>query len=432
MTERGAFWLAGLLLAAVLCFYVLARRPEIAPIEPPGASSFAPDRVARGEVLATAGNCASCHTVKGGERFAGGLGLATPFGTIYSSNITPDPASGIGRWSEAAFARAMHEGVARDGSHLFPVFPFDHFTLVNDDDVAAIYAYLMTRTPVQKVSPANTLPFPLNVRALQYGWKLLFFRAGAYRPDAIKGEAWNRGAYLAEGLAHCGACHTPRNALGASKSGSAAYAGGIIEGWVALALNAANPAPLPWDEDELYGYLRSGGTALHGVTAGPMSEVVHVGLAPLPDADLRAIARYFADLNGSAGRMRGRAEVLAKALSRSGLGTEQTSDPGVSLFLAACVSCHYNSGSTPLAARPELALNSALTAAEPTNLVKVILHGIALKEGIPGLVMPAFADLSDADIAQLSAYLRRTRTDQRSWTDLEAKVAAIRRQGAGS
>jgi len=201
---------------------------------------------------------------------------------------------------------------------------------------------------------------------------------------------------------------------------------------VAPPLSAANPAPLPWNEDELYGYLRDGGTKLHGVTAGLMSEVVHVGLAPLPDADVRAIATYFADLNGSASRMTGTAEVLAKAVSRSGLGTEQTGDPGASLFLGACVACHYNTGSAPVAARPELGLNSALTGAEPNNLVQVILHGIAVKEGIPGLVMPAFAGLSDADIAQLSAYLRRTRTDRPPWTDLEAKVAAIRRQGAGS
>jgi len=432
MKKRGALWLIGLLLVAVLFFYVLARRPAIAPIEPPAASSFTPDQIARGEVLATAGNCASCHTVKGGERFAGGLGLATPFGTVYSSNITPDPVSGIGRWSEAAFARAMHAGVAREGWHLYPVFPFDHFTRVNDDDVVAIYAFLMTRPAVRNVPPANTVPFPLNVRALQYGWKLLFFHPGVYRPDPARSEAWNRGAYLAEGLAHCGACHTPRNALGASKSGSAAYAGGTLAGWVAPPLSAANPAPLPWNEDELYGYLRDGGTKLHGVTAGLMSEVVHVGLAPLPDADVRAIATYFADLNGSASRMTGTAEVLAKAVSRSGLGTEQTGDPGASLFLGACVACHYNTGSAPLAARPELGLNSALTGAEPNNLVQVILHGIAVKEGIPGLVMPAFAGLSDADIAQLSAYLRRTRTDRPPWTDLEAKVAAIRRQGAGS
>jgi len=432
MSKRGAFWLAALLLLAVVGFLALASRPSIAPIVPPAASTFAPEQVARGKILAAAGNCASCHTAKEGEPFAGGLAVATPFGTVYSPNITPDAATGIGSWSRDAFARALHEGVARDGSHLFPVFPFDHFTRVTDEDVAALYAYLMTLPGVKKLPPANTLPFPLNVRALQYGWKLLYFQPGVYRPDPGKGESWNRGAYLAEGLAHCGACHTPRNALGAERSGSATYAGAQVGRWIAPALTAANPAPLPWTEDELYDYLRSGGTALHGATAGLMSEVVHVGLAPLPDADVRALAAYFADVNGSAAGVSSGADVVAKAMSRSGLGTEEASDPGANLFRAACASCHYNRGAAPLAARPELGLSSALAAAEPTDLVQVILHGIGLKDGVANLFMPGFADLSDADIATLCAYLRRTRTDQPAWADLEAKVIAIRKQGAGS
>jgi mono/diheme cytochrome c family protein len=430
--KSGALWLAGLVLLAVVVFLILARRPAIAPIAPPAAATFSPDQVARGKILAAAGNCASCHTVSGGEPFAGGLAIATPFGTVYSPNITPDPATGIGNWSKEAFARAMHQGVARDGSHLFPVFPFDHYTRVTDEDVAALYAYLMTLPAVKKLPPPNTLPFPLNVRVLQYGWKLLFFHPGVYRPDPAKSEAWNRGAYLAEGLAHCGGCHTPRNALGAEKGGSATYAGAQVDRWTVPALTAANPAPLPWTEDELYGYLRSGGTALHGVTAGPMSEVIHGGLAPLSDADVRAIATYFADVDGSSARAASEADVLAKAMSRSGLGTQQGSDPGANLFRAACASCHYNSGAKPLAARPELGLSSALTAAEPTDLVQVILHGIALNEGATNLAMPGFAHLSDADIATLCAYLRRTRTDQPAWADLEAKVSAIRGPGGGT
>ena len=425
-------WLGGVLLLVAAGFLALAWRPAMAPIEPPAASTFAPEQVAHGKILASAGNCASCHTVKGGEPFAGGLAIATPFGTVYSPNITPDPATGIGNWSKDAFARALHGGVARDGSQLFPVFPFDHYTRVTDEDVAALYAYLMTLPAVRKLPPANTLPFPLNVRALQYGWKLLYFHPGVYRPDPAKSESWNRGAYLAEALAHCSSCHTPRNALGAERSGSARYTGAQVDRWIAPALTAANPAPLPWTEDELYGYLRSGGTALHGVTAGSMSEVIHVGLASLPDADIRSLAAYFADMNGSGARTASGADALAKAMSRSSLGTEEPSEPGANLFRAACASCHYNSGATPLAVRPELGLSSALSAAEPTDLVQVILHGIGLKDGMANLFMPGFADLSDADIATLCAYLRRTRTDQPAWTDLEAKVTVVRRQGAGS
>ena len=432
MWKRSALWIAGLLLVAAAGFFVLARRPPIAPIEPPGASAFAPEEVARGKILASAGNCASCHTTREGKPFAGGLAIPTPFGTMYSPNITPDPATGIGTWSKEAFARALHEGVARDGSQLFPVFPFDHFTRVTDEDVAALYAYLMTRPAVSNRPPANTLPFPLNVRALQYGWKLLFFHPGVYRPDPAKSEIWNRGAYLAEALAHCSACHSPRNALGAEKTGSATYVGAQVNQWMSPALTAANPAPLPWTEEELYGFLRYGGTALHGVAAGDMSEVIHIGLAPLPDEDVRAIAAYFADLDGSGARVSSAAEVLAKEMSRSRLATQASSDPGARLYRAACASCHYNSGAVPLAARPELGLSSALSAAEPTDLVQVILHGIALNEGMSNLLMPTFSNLSDADIATLCAYLRRSLTDEPAWGALEENVTAIRKEAAGS
>jgi mono/diheme cytochrome c family protein len=430
--KRSLIWVPAVVVLGTLAFFALAHRAEILPVEPPAGATLSPELIARGEILATAGNCESCHTTEHGQHFAGGLGIGTPFGTIYTSNITPDPATGVGRWSEPAFARALHEGVARNGAHLYPAFPFDHFTRVTDEDVRALYAYLMTRPPVNFAPPENTVPFPLNIRALQWGWKLLFFHPGVYRPDPQKSDAWNRGAYLSEGLAHCGACHSPRNALGASKAGSYAYAGGMFDGWVAPALTAANTAPLPWTEADLYGFLRTGGTALHGVAAASMSEVIHLGLAKLPNADVKAIATYFADMNGAATRGDAVKEVLAKAMSVSDLDEKEQSDPGAGLYIAACASCHYNSGPIPLIARPELALNSAVTAAEPTNLVQVVLHGIGLKDGAPGLFMPPFAHLSDAEIASLSAYLRRTRTDQPAWTDLEGKVAAIRKPGSGS
>ena len=209
--------IAGLVVLGVLGFFALAWWPAIAPISPSPPGSFAPDLVAHGEALAGGGFCAVCHTAKGGQTYAGGYPMQTPFGIIYSTNITPDPETGIGTWSEAAFTRAMHEGVARDGSHLFPAFPYDHFTKLSDDDVKALYAYFMTRPPVRSPAKANTIPFPLNIRYLQAGWKLLFFRPGRYEPDAAKSAEWNRGAYLALGLSHCGACHTPRNLLGARK-----------------------------------------------------------------------------------------------------------------------------------------------------------------------------------------------------------------------
>ncbi len=189
--------------------------------------------------------------MRGRKNFAGGLPVPTPFGTVFSSNITPDPETGIGRWPEAAFRRAMRSGVDREGRHLYPTFPYDHFTNVSDDDDRALYAFLMTREPVRAPARSNQLSFPFDHRVVIAGWKLLFLRAGAYKPDTTKSAEWNRGAYLVEGLAHCGACHTPRNALGAEQT-TASFAGGDVDNWKAYAINAQSPAPVPWDADALY------------------------------------------------------------------------------------------------------------------------------------------------------------------------------------
>ncbi len=428
MLKRIAIAVVGVGAVCLLGFFALAWRPAVAPIDPPEQASFPPDLIAKGEVLVGAGFCAVCHTAPGGQPLAGGYGLQTSLGTIYSTNITPEPETGIGRWSLTAFTRAMHEGVARDGSHLFPAFPYDHFTKVSDDDVNALYAYLMTRPPVAAPARANTIPFPLNIRALQEGWKILFFRSGRYQPDTSKSAEWNRGAYLAEGLSHCGGCHTPRNLLGAEKV-SDAYAGYTIENWIAPALTDANPSPVPWSESELFSYLRSGVTALHGVSAGPMAPVVHTGLGAMSDNDIRAQALYFADIDHAAGHMARTDAAVNKALAASPQGSGQEYDPDARLYAAACGTCHFNTGPTPLAAHPELALNSALTMPEPTNFIHVVLDGIGIHEGGPGLTMPGYAAaLSDADIARLAAYLRRTRAEALTWPDMEKKIAAVRRE----
>jgi mono/diheme cytochrome c family protein len=424
--KKVLLWCVALGFLGVLGFGALAWRSAIAPITPPAQGGFAPELIAKGAALAGAGYCAECHTAKGGVMFAGGYAMQTPFGVIYSTNITPDPETGIGAWSEAAFARAMHEGVARDGSHLFPAFPYDHFTKVSGDDVGAIYAYLMTQPPVRASAPANTIPFPLNVRAFQGGWKILFFRSGRFEPVANKSAEWNRGAYLALGLSHCGACHTPRNLLGAEKPGDA-YAGAVVDNWIAPPLTAANPAPAPWTQQELLGYLRNGVSVLHGTAAGPMSPVVH-GLSALPESDVQAIANYFGDIDHAGERLASTNPAVARAISYASLGTGQDFDADARLYAVACASCHYNSGQAPLAVRPDLALNSAVNLSDPTNLIQVMLQGISASEGIPGVVMPGFARaLSDADIARIAAYLRRTRTNLPPWPDLDKKIAAIRR-----
>jgi mono/diheme cytochrome c family protein len=430
--KRIVIGVAGVAIVGLMGFSALAWRPAIAPIDPPAAASFPTELIAKGQALAGAGYCAVCHTRQGGEPFAGGYGLRTPFGTIFSTNLTPEPETGIGRWSLEAFTRAMNEGVDRNGSHLFPAFPYDHFTKVSDDDVQALYAYLMTRPPVRAPAQANTIPFPLNVRALQEGWKILFFRSGRYQPDPSQSAEWNRGAYLAEGLSHCGGCHTPRNGLGAERVKDA-YAGAVIDNWDAPALTDANPSPAPWTQSELFSYLRSGVSPLHGVSAGPMSPVVHAGLAALPDSDIRAQAIYFADIDHAAAREPVVEAAVKKALATSPLGSTQEYDPDARLYVAACIACHYNAGPIPLAARPELALNSALTLPEPSNFIHVVLNGIDVGQGGPGLVMPGYAAaLTDTDIARLAAYLRRTRTDRPPWSDVEQKVAAVRQQAAAS
>lgn len=421
--------LLGLIVVGLAGFFIYAYRPSIAPVSPPSPASFSPELIARGQSLAAGGFCATCHTRKGGAPLAGGRGMPTPFGTIYATNITPDPETGIGRWSVDAFLRAMHEGVARDGSHLFPAFPYTHFTKLSDADVRAIYAYLMTQPAVRYEPPRNGVPFPLSIRAFQAGWKLLFFRPGRFTPDATKDPVWNRGAYLSEGLSHCSACHTARNFLGAEKAHDP-YGGAPIDNWIAPALDQRNPSPVAWDGAELFAYLRAGVTPYHGVAAGPMAEVVH-GLKGLPDSDVQAISVYFAGMTNSAARQAQSAQAIRAALAAGAKDTGLHYDPTARLYIAACASCHYNgpAGINPL--RPELALNSAVSLDQPDNLIQVILHGLPTADGAPGVAMPAFNHFSDADIARLANYLRTSRTGKAEWPDLEKKVGEIRKKGLG-
>jgi mono/diheme cytochrome c family protein len=240
------------------------------PDRPPEPVGFDSATVQRGAGLAAVGDCASCHTAAFGAPYAGGVALRTPFGTIHGTNITPDPDTGIGRWSEAAFVRAMREGVDREGKQLYPAFPYDHFTHASDDDLHALYAFVMTRDPVHAPNVANALRFPFGFRPLIAGWKLLFLKRGPEPVvDPIQSATWNRGAYLVRSLGHCGACHTPRNALGAEER-SREFAGGVAEGWYAPALDEHSPSPLPWSVDELAEYLRTGIAGDHAIAGGPM------------------------------------------------------------------------------------------------------------------------------------------------------------------
>lgn len=410
------------LVAGAAAGLAVAWRPSIAAIPPPRADTFDSDAVKRGRQLAAIGNCNSCHTVQGGANYAGGLPVPTPFGIVFSSNITPDAETGIGGWPEEAFVRAMRSGVSRDGRHLYPTFPYDHFTNVSDADDRALYAFLMTRQSVHALAPANQLAFPLNYRPLIAGWKLLYLRGGAVPSDAVKGEEWNRGAYLVEGLAHCGACHTPRNALGAERV-NAQFSGGDVDNWHAFALNDTSHAPVQWTADALYAYLRHGWQADHGTARGPMAEVVG-NLASVADGDVRAIAIYMADISGAPAPDRKRpADIVAQSSSDD---VAQAHAAGAAIYAAACASCHEGSRALPYGG-VNLALSTAIASPDPRNLLNIVLSGVGAVEGERSPIMPGFASsIDDAQMVALTAYLRARFGKRQAWANLDKAVRDAR------
>ncbi|MFT8246305.1 c-type cytochrome [Roseomonas sp. BN140053] len=431
--------MAGLAVLAVGIggFAAYAWHPAIDPVQPPRPESFDPALVRRGAELAAIGNCNVCHTAPGGKVFAGGLAIPTPFGTIYSTNITPDPDTGIGRWSEAAFTRSMRAGLDREGHHLYPAFPYNHFTLVSDEDNRALYAYLMTREPVRAEAPANELPFPLNQRWVLAGWKLLFFREGTFQPDAARDAEWNRGAYLAEGLGHCGACHTPRNALGAERS-DAHYAGGEAEGWHAYALNADSPAAVPWERDAMATYLRQGWQERHGVARGSMAPVVG-NLASVPEAETRAIATYVvAGMGEPSPARQARARTVLEQARGGGPGGRATAadsqtatavpgnDRGAAIYAAACATCHEAGRPLPFGGL-HLSLSTGITGPTPENLLNVVLHGLPASAGERAPIMPGFSGtLNDEQLAALVSFLRANFSDRPAWDGVDKAVREAR------
>lgn len=374
----------------------------------------------RGRQVAAAGDCAVCHTVGGGKVNAGGLAMDTPFGTLYSTNITPDPETGIGRWSFAAFERAMREGISRDGRHLYPAFPYTSFRNINDADLQALYAYLMSQTPVRQEAPANQMRFPFNQRPLMAGWNALFLQRGEYQPDPQRSAQWNRGAYLVDGLGHCTACHSPRNLMGAEKGGSSYLAGGMVDGWEAPALNALGKSSTPWSEDELFNYLSTGFSEKHGVAAGPMGPVVSE-LATLPKSDVRAIAHYLSSLDGEP-------QALA-ANAAPQVDSPVSLSNGERVFKGACLACHSDGlGPKLFGVSPSMAVNSNVHSDLPDNLLRVVLHGIPTPATRDLGYMPGFKDsLSDRQVADLAAYLRhRFAADKPAWQGLASKAAQVR------
>ena len=393
----------------------------IAPIARPLQSIYTAEVLERGRQLAAAGNCATCHTAAEGERYAGGRPMETPFGTIHATNLTPDVETGIGAWSFSAFQRAMREGISRDGHRLYPAFPYTAFTRMTDDDLTALYAWLMTQPAVRAQTPPNTLAFPFNLRPLLSAWTALFLTPGPAP------ASWQRGEYLVNALGHCGACHTDRNLLGAEREGSAFLGGALIKGWEAPPLTAASHAPVPWTADSLYQYLRAGYSAQHGSASGPMAAVVRE-LATLPDADIRAMATYLASFQAPAGE----AAVVAAAdaaIARGQAVAPRLTGSAQRMFDQACGACHHDGdGPQLLGVNIPLALNSNLHSDHPDNLLRAILEGVREPAAAAIGFMPAFAAaFDDAQIVSLAAWMRaRFAPERPPWNDLPGAVARLR------
>ncbi|WP_369641085.1 molybdopterin cofactor-binding domain-containing protein [Acidovorax sp. A79] len=426
-------WARALALAAgglAMGAALLGWRPSIAPVVQTagGAAVYNAATIERGRLLAAAGDCVVCHTAPGGTPNTGGRGMETPFGTVYTTNLTPDAETGIGRWSFSAFQRAMREGISRDGRHLYPAFPYTSFAKMSDDDLTAVYAYLMAQPAVRAEVPATRLAFPFSVRPLMAGWNALFHDATPWKPDPARPPEWNRGAYLVQGVGHCGACHTPRNALGAEQGGAAFLSGALIDGWEAPALTGLSKAPVPWSAESLYGYLRHGHSAQHGSASGPMAPVVRE-LAHLPDGDIRAMATYLASFTAAtepaadAARARATAAVAQAAALAPQPGSAQR------LFDGACAACHHDGdGPKLLGVNVPLALNSNLHSDRPDNLLQVIVHGIREPATRDIGFMPGFGHaLSDAQITELAGYMRQRYAPGRpAWRDVPEALARVR------
>lgn len=401
----------GVLVAAVVALNLRGEgdlSTEIAATQP--LASADPAQVARGAYLARAGNCQACHTARGGAPYAGGRGIDTPFGTVYSSNLTPDVQTGLGRWSAAQFWRAMHHGRSADGRLLAPAFPYTSTTLISRADADALYAYLRSLPPVAQPARPHDLRFPFNTQAALAIWRALYFRPGEFQPDTSQSAAWNRGAYLVQGLGHCNACHAQRNALGAT-AGPLDLGGGLIpvQNWYAPSLTDAREAGVAdWPVADIVTLLKTGVVERHGalqVTSGPMADVVLRSTQYLSDTDLAAMATYLRTLGQATAAA---AEPPAPAASRPAVADPE----GAALYADHCASCHGEQGEGVAGAYPPLAGNRAVTMAVPANLVRTVLEGgfAPATAGHPRpFGMPPFAQsLSNADIARLLTYLRHS------------------------
>lgn len=382
------------------------------PMPPPDAL-----QAVRGAYLARAGNCMACHTERGGQPYAGGRAIATPFGTVYAGNLTPDPQTGLGAWSPSHFRRAVREGRSRDGRLLYPAFPYNHYTRLSDADADALFAYLRTLPPVHQPNRAHELRWPFSTQPALAVWRALYFRPGRYEPQAQRTAEWNRGAYLVQGLGHCAACHTSRNALGATRD-LMDLSGGLIpmQNWYAPSLTAGNEAAVrDWPLDDVVELLQHGSSA-RGSVLGPMAEVVLHSTQHLDAADLRAMALFLKSLPPTPGQGEDDPRVTRNP-------SPLVMQRGAQLYERHCAQCHGEGGQGMRGAYPALKGNRAVLMPVTANLVQVVLYGgypPATRGNPRPFGMPPFAvQMSDADVAAVLSYIRG------SWGNGAAPVSEL-------
>ncbi len=397
----AAIALAAAATAALLAFVPWPAASSTTAAAGSAAAPSTDPQVARGAYLARIGNCAGCHTARGGMPYAGGLGIETPFGTVYAGNLTPDPEHGLGRWTADDFRRALHEGRSRDGRLLYPVFPYENYTRITPEDSDALYAYLRTLAPSTQPNRPHALRFPYDRQAALAVWRALFFRPGVYTPDPARSAEWNRGAYLVRGLGHCAACHAGRNMLGAIDE-DIGLAGGMIPGlnWYAPPLGGIAQEAAPQQRTDAIAALLGTGSSTLGAAMGPMGEVVFLGTQHLEPADLRAMAGFLATLPAQ-----GRKASAAPAAAQPAV-----LERGGGIYREHCERCHGPEGQGAEGAYPALAGNRKVQMPVPVNVVRLVLDG-----GYPPATagnprpygMPPFRQaLSDAQVADVVSYVR--------------------------
>jgi mono/diheme cytochrome c family protein len=361
--------------------------------------------VERGAYLARAADCEACHTAPGGKPYAGGLAFKLPFGTLYSTNITPDKESGIGNYSDQDFLNAVHRGIREDGARLYPAMPYASYTYMTDADALAIKAYLFSLPPVHAPDPENTLTFPFNQRWAMVFWSAMFNRDRRFEPDSSKSPEWNRGAYVSEALAHCGECHTPRN-LAFALDNRKKFSGAVAAGWRAYNTSSDKTTGIGnWSDDDLVAYLATGHATGHGTASGPMAEAVDRSLSYLVPEDVRAVVAYLRTVPATASAdLPASPAPPAPPSHKQGGGTQEAR--GKMVFEGACVSCHGWTGESPLS--PFATITGAWAVNDPTaiNVAEVVIHGTRRHHPPDAISMPAFGDAySDIEIAAVANYV---------------------------